>query len=81
LTLTAVNPDAKNARDTEINIRGARVMQARARVLSATDIHAHNSFTNPRGLEPRDEKVDVGSGQLVYRFQPASVTRLQLTLA
>jgi len=66
-------------RETEVNIRGARVMEARARVLSATDIHAHNSFTNPRGLEPRDEKVNVGS-PLIYRFQPASVTRLQLTL-
>jgi hypothetical protein len=43
---------------------------------------AHNSFTNPRGLEPRDEQVEVGSGgSLVYRFQPASVTRLQLTLS
>jgi len=63
----------------EVNIRGARVMEARARVLSATDIHAHNSFTNPRALEPRDEKVNVGDGgQLVYRFQPASVTRLQI---
>ena len=46
-------------RETEVNIRGARVMEARARVLSATDIHAHNSFTNPRGLEPRDEKVNL----------------------
>lgn len=84
LTLTAVNPDAKNARKTEIKVHGARVMGAKARVLSATDIHAHNSFANPRGLEPRDEKVDVSSaasvGQLVYRFHPSSVTRLQLTL-
>ena len=31
LTLTAVNPDAKNARETEVNVRGARVMEARAR--------------------------------------------------
>ncbi len=81
LTVTAVNPDAKNARETEISIAGARVGSGRARVLSASDIHSHNSFTNPNALEPRDEAVAVGAGgKLVYRFAPASVTRLQLTL-
>ena len=82
LTLTAVNPDAKNARETEINVSGARVTGGQARVLSSTDIYAHNSFANPRGLEPRDEPVTIGSsGRLIYRFAPASVTRLQLTLS
>ena len=81
LTLTAVNPDAKTARETEIDIVGGRVASAQARVLSSDDIHAHNSFQNPRGLEPRDEQVTVGAGgRLVYRFAPASVTRLTLTL-
>jgi alpha-N-arabinofuranosidase len=81
LTLTAVNPDARNTRETEIDIVGARVAAAQARVLTSTDIHAHNSFQNPRGLEPRDEAVNVGAaGRLVYRFAPASVTRLTLTL-
>ena len=82
LTLTAVNPDAKNAREAEVNVVGARVAAAQARVLSSTDIHAHNSFENPRALEPRDEPAGVGAGgRLVYRFAPASITRLQLTLA
>ena len=82
LTITAVNPDAKNARETDININGARIMSGQARVLSSNDIHAHNSFANPKGLEPRDEAITVGAGgQLVYKFAPASVTRLQLTLA
>jgi alpha-L-arabinofuranosidase len=82
LTLTAVNPEAKTARETEINVVGGRVASARARVLSSDDLRAHNSFQNPRGLEPRDEAVTVGAGgRLVYRFAPASVTRLTLTLA
>ena len=81
VTLTAVNPDAKTARETEININGANIVSAQARVLSSNDIHAHNSFQNPRGLEPRDEAVNVANGRLVYRFAPASVTRLQITLA
>lgn len=81
LTLTAVNPDVQNARETEINVRGARVSSCRARVLSSADIHAHNSFENPRALEPHDETAGLGAGgRLVYRFAPASVTRLQLTL-
>jgi alpha-N-arabinofuranosidase len=82
LIVTAVNPDAKNARETEINVFGARVAEGQARVVSSHDIHAHNSFANPRGIEPRDEQVTIGSaGRLVYRFAPASVTRLRLTLS
>lgn len=82
VTLTAVNPDIKITREAEINIGGARIISANPRVLSSTDIHARNSFDNPHGLEPRDETVTVGAGgKLVYKFAPASVTRLTLTIA
>lgn len=82
VTLTAVNPDAKNARETEININGAKIVSAQARILSSNDIHARNSFENPNGLVPRDEAVTVpAGGKLVYKFVPASVTRLQITIA
>ena len=82
VTLTAVNTDAKNARETEININGAKIMSANARVLSSTDIHARNSFDNPNGLVPRNENVTLGTGgKLVYKFAPASVTRLTLQIA
>jgi alpha-L-arabinofuranosidase len=81
VTLTAVNPDAKNARETEINLNGARIASAEARVLSSTDIKARNSFDNPNALVPRNESVTVGAGgRLVYKFAPASVTRLTLKL-
>ena len=67
--------------ETEINIGGARIASANARVLSSTDIHARNTFANPNGLVPRDEAVTVGNGgKLVYKFAPASVTRLTLQL-
>ncbi len=82
VTLTAVNPDVKNTHETEINILGAKIIAANARVLSSSDIHAHNSFENPNGLMPRDETVSVGAnGRLIYNFAPASVTRLTLTIA
>ena len=82
LTITAVNPDTKTPRDTEINVSGARIASGQARILTASDIPAHNSFAYPHALEPRDGPVAIGAGgKLVYRFAPASVTRLQLTLA
>jgi alpha-N-arabinofuranosidase len=81
LTLTVVNPHASEPREAEIITRGAVVRSARARALTASDIHAHNSFENPRAVEPRDEQAAVGAGgRLVFRFAPASVTRLQLDL-
>jgi alpha-N-arabinofuranosidase len=81
LTLTVVNPHLAESRATEIAVRGARIARAQARVLVADDVHAHNTFENPRAVEPRDEAVEVGAnGVLVYDFRPASVTRLQLSL-
>lgn len=82
VTLTAVNPDVKNMRETEINLNGAKIVSATARILSDRDIHARNSFENPDALVPRDENVTLGAGgKLVYKFAPASVTRLTLAIA
>jgi alpha-N-arabinofuranosidase len=81
VTLTVVNSDLTAPRETEIAVAGARISSGQARVLSASDVHAHNSFENPQVLAPRDEPVGVGpGGALVFRFAPASVTRLQLAL-
>lgn len=81
LTLTVTNPHMTEAREAEIAVRGARVQSAAARVLTAPDVHAHNSFENPRAVEPRDEQVRVTAGAVTYRFAPASVTRVSMTLA
>jgi alpha-N-arabinofuranosidase len=81
LVITVVNPHATDAREAEIVTRGATIKSGEARILTASDIHAHNSFANPSGLQPRDAQVSVNGQGLVYRFSPASVTRLQLTLA
>lgn len=80
LTLTVTNPHASEARETEIVVRGARVGSAQARVLSALDVHAHNTFENPNLVEPRNEQVTVTPGVVSFRFPPASVTRLQIAL-
>jgi alpha-N-arabinofuranosidase len=81
LTLTVVNPHATEIRETEIAVRGAKVLSGQATTLTASDIHAHNSFEHPRALLPANGTVQVQNSAVVYRFPAASVTRLQLTLA
>ncbi|MCM3872464.1 MAG: hypothetical protein ND895_17405 [Pyrinomonadaceae bacterium] len=80
LTLTVTNPHLSEPREAEIAIRGARAGSAQAQVLTAADVHAHNTFENPRGVEPRSEQVAVNPGALSFRFPPASVSRLQIAL-
>ena len=82
LTLTVVNPHATEAREVEVVTRGASIRSGQATTLSSTDIHAHNSFANPRALEPVSAAVQSrNSEMLVHRFPAASVTRLQLNLS
>jgi alpha-L-arabinofuranosidase len=80
LALTVTNPHMGEKRETEIVVRGARIASAAARVLSTGDVHAHNTFENPRAVEPRSETVTVKNDTLVFNFAPASVTLLQLNL-
>lgn len=83
LTLTVVNPHATEAREAEVEVRGAKVASGQATVLSSTDIRAHNSFANPRALGPTTAAVQTpaSGGAIVHRFPAASVTKLQFTLA
>jgi alpha-N-arabinofuranosidase len=81
VVLTVTNPDPKTAMETEIAILGANVKEVNVTTLTAKDIHAHNSFENPRAIEPQPSQAIVKGRTLIYSFAPASVTRLQITLA
>jgi alpha-N-arabinofuranosidase len=81
LVLTVVNPDDNNAREADVSVRGARIQSGQARLLTASDIHAHNSFSEPRGIEPSDQDVNVSGGRLTFSFPGRSVTRLILALS
>jgi alpha-N-arabinofuranosidase len=80
LVLTLVNPHVKEARPTEIVVRGVAIQSCQVRTLSAPDIHAFNSFDNRHAVEPKDETAS-GGQSLVWNFAPASVTRLEMDLA
>jgi alpha-L-arabinofuranosidase len=80
LTLTVTNPNMSEAHEATINLRGARVSSAVARVLSTKDVHAHNTFENPNAVTPRDAAVKLSGESIAFRFEPASVTRIQVSL-
>jgi alpha-L-arabinofuranosidase len=80
LTLTVTNADAKDSRQAEIAVRGAAIKTVRAFTLTAGDLHAHNTFADPRRVEPAEIRVEQTGNPLVHVFSPASVTRFDIEL-
>ena len=80
LVVTAVNPSAKNALEAEIALNGATARDGRMRVLASGDIHDHNTFDDPRAVEPKEVKVRAAGKSFTATFPPASVSLLRLTL-
>jgi len=81
LVLTVANPDLKAAREAEIVVRGATISSVRGVELTAVDMKAHNSFAEPNKISPKEISVKMTGNSLVYRFPPASVTRLDIALS
>jgi alpha-N-arabinofuranosidase len=80
LTLTVTNPSLDQTREAEIAVRGAPVRAVSATTLAASDVHAHNSFEQPRAVEPRPQNSESRGSLVIHRFLPASVTRLDIVL-
>jgi len=81
LTLTAVNPDLKEPRETEILLRGGKPSSAKAWVIAESDMHAHNTLAEPDRIKTREASVRVGVNSLSFSFPPASVTKIQVQLS
>jgi alpha-N-arabinofuranosidase len=82
LTLTVANPHISEAQEVEIAVRGAAPGAVKGAVISAPEVHAHNTFASPNTVVIKDATVGAAqNGVLVHRFPAASVTRLQFTLA
>jgi alpha-N-arabinofuranosidase len=81
LYVTAVNPDTKTPRETEIAIRGASAASGTLTVLSAPDIHAHNTFDHPDAVVPRSSELKVSGATVSLVIPPASVVAVELALS
>jgi alpha-N-arabinofuranosidase len=80
LTLTVTNPSMDHPCETEIQIHGGTPRSVAGVTLAAADPHAHNTFADPRAVEPKTAAVSLKGAAIVHQFPPASVTRLTITL-
>ncbi|MGC2184957.1 MAG: alpha-L-arabinofuranosidase C-terminal domain-containing protein [Terriglobales bacterium] len=80
LVLTVVNPHVSAARETKIGVRGASLKSGTVTILTSSDIHAHNTFSERNAVSPQTKALDLQRGSLTYNFPPASVTKLTLAL-
>jgi alpha-N-arabinofuranosidase len=81
LTLTVTNPSIDAPRETEILVRGGTAVSATARMLSAPDVHAHNTLDHEGVSAPRSVSLQVNSGIVTAQFPPASVACITVKLA
>jgi alpha-N-arabinofuranosidase len=81
LVITAVNPNVKDSVEAQILTRGARVSSGKATVLTAPEIHAHNTFDQKQAVIPQERELQVKGSSLTFTFPAASVTTLQLALS
>jgi alpha-L-arabinofuranosidase len=80
LTLTLVNPSVNEIRETEIIVRSASVKSGTITVLTNSDLHAHNTFDRRNEVTPRVKDLQSTGGVITIQIQPASVTKLELSL-
>lgn len=81
LVITVVNPNVQDALDAQILVRGGKIKSGAATVLTASDIHARNTFDQRDAVAPRSAQFEAKGDAPVFRLPAASVTKLTLELA
>jgi alpha-N-arabinofuranosidase len=81
MTLTLVNPHAGEAHEAAIVLHGASVKSGSVTTLTHTDMHAQNTFANPREVQAATAELKATGGMVNYTFPARSVTMMKVTLA
>ena len=80
VTLTAVNPNLSSASDSQVAVHGVTIARASGNALTASDMHAHNTFENPDAVKTAPLNVSVNGDVLNVSIPAASVVKLEITL-
>jgi alpha-N-arabinofuranosidase len=80
VTLTVTNASLTETRETEVVLRGATARSAQVTTLSAGNVHDVNTFEHPDVIRPVPSAATASGTGGVYRFPPASVTKVAMTI-
>jgi alpha-L-arabinofuranosidase len=80
LILTLVNPSVNEIREAEIAVRSASIKSGTISVLTNSDLHAHNTFDQKNEVTPQVKDLQSTGSAITIQIQPASVTKLELSL-
>lgn len=78
--VTVVNPSFDGAREVEVRVNGGRVASSVGTVLTSSDPHHHNTWTNPRAVEPGALSVRLQGDTLRCTLPASAVAKLVLEL-
>lgn len=80
VTLTVANASAGAPQEAEISIGSGRIASITVTTLRNSDIHAHNTFSDPDAIQPTHQSLKASGSTLRHEFPPASVNLLEITL-
>ena len=80
ICLTVTNLHATESVEAEICVSETVLKEAKIICLSHNDIHAHNTFTEQKEVIPKVSEVVLKDGRLIHKFNPASITRLDIVI-
>jgi alpha-N-arabinofuranosidase len=80
VTLTAVNADAARPIETQVVLRGGAASRVSGTVLSAGDLHAHNTFEQPNVVSRAAIDASIREGAVHVMIPAASVVKLEIAL-
>ena len=81
VTLTMVNSTLSSPSQTQIALRGATIAHVTGTVLTADDMHAHNTFEQPNAVKSAPLKATVSGDMVNVTVPAASVIKLEISLA
>jgi alpha-N-arabinofuranosidase len=77
--LSLVNIDARKAQEISVDIKGKSFTAVTGRILTSTDLNAHNTFEKPQAVQPQIFKeASLRNGKLMVKVPPYSVLVLEL---
>lgn len=82
ITLTLTNPSVENSVNVQVRLAdGVQLSEARASVLTHTDLHVTNTFAQPDAVRSSALKINVSSGAASATLPRQSVSSIQIRLA